>query len=291
MARFGFAPGVETAAVALGLGPVGWIDLGVGTAVQFIRWFTPDRGNYAKFDREVFPTLASASKRTGLDTVTGWFNELVGTDPQGNRKVYGSWPGLGPEWGNLAAAKIMELGQQNFLWSFQPNSDKPWVIVGPHPSLLSVVYISFETLQAAIDWWASEEARIIREGPQVLEGPEPEIPPVEPDYTPIDPGEVSAPPDSDPNTGQTKIDPPTTGSPRVGKPGKPWWWPILPGITSILFPRRGGGMPPYGNGQYPPGGTGGGLFGGGSNDYLYLGAAGLLLLAARKKKKRKHAPA
>ena len=296
MSRLGFAPAAT--APLLGFGPVGWIAFGASIALPFLRFGSP-RGNFQKFDAEIYPTLASLSKYTSLDTVTGWFNELVGVDADGQRKVYGSWLGEGPEWGDKAAAKIMELGRENFLWSFQPGrTDGPWVLVGPHPVLGSVVYNVLVSIQAAIDYWDLERAKFNAEVPNPLEPP-PEPPPaIEPTFEPIDPGEVSAPPSDNPATGTANIDPPAPPPYNpLPRPRKRGLWELLGGILAgVLGPggilgggdrRRAPGYPGPGGGRYPggPGGAPGSTFGI-DNDYLYLAAAGLLLLAATRKRKR-----
>jgi hypothetical protein len=187
----------------------------------------------------------------------------------------------------------MELARDNFLFSFQSTAQNPWVIIGPHPVLGSVTYISFATLQAALDWWGSEEARIA-ENPQILEPPETAPPAIEPTFEPIDPGEVAAPPETDPATGQTQIDPPAPPPlypPPLPRGTRGGLWETIGQILGSIF---GGGTRsryPAGGG-YPPGGTpgrapgaGGGLLGTG-DEWLYLAAAGLLVLAATQKKKK-----
>jgi hypothetical protein len=303
--RLGF---VSTAAapVLLGFGPVGWVMLGAATVLPFLRFGSP-RGNYQLFDAEVYPTLASLSKYTALDTITGWHEELVGVDAAGNRKVYGSWVGEGPSWGDKAAAKIMELAQDNFIWSYQPNrSDGPWVLVGPHPVLGSVVYDVFYAIQSAIEYWDRERERFNREYDAANPPTEP-IPVTEYPPEPIKPEDITPPPETAP-----PIDPPAPPPPvQMPAPRPPGgifgrggiFGPggILSKIPSILGGIFGGGgngrrYPPgtYPPGTYPPGTRAPGAPGAMTNDdWLLIGAAGLLFAAAMtgKKKAKKHAAA
>lgn len=284
--QLGFAPGPALAATALGLGPVGWVAAGLATAIPFLFMRSP-RGEYQKFERELYPTLASLSRATGLETMTGWFNELVGTDIDGNRKVFGSWLGQGPQWGDLAAAKIMELAQDNFLWSFQSGrSDGPWVLIGPHPTLGSVVYDIFASIQSAIDYFERSRARLLE---QFEAGNPQPADPIEPTAEPIDPGEISAPPDP-----AQPIDPPAP-PPRypAPRPGSSIWRTaggILGGILGGIFGGPGGPGGGAGPRPRPPGGAAGNGWLGAGDDWMLWGAAALLLLAAtRKKERRKHA--
>src|SRR5262245_9624280 len=302
--RLGFVSAVEAPAL-LGMGPVGWVILGASTVLPFLHFGSP-RGNYQLFDAEVYPTLASLSRYTSLDTITGWHEELVGVDAGGNRKVYGSWIGEGPSWGDKAAARIMELAQDNFLWSYQPNrTDGPWVLIGPHPTLGSVVYDVFYAIQAAIAYWDAERERFNREY-DAANPPTEEIPAPEWTPEPIKPEDITPPPEAAP-----PIDPPAP-PPPVQMPAPRWPAPPggifgrggifgpggilsrLPGVLGGIF---GGGRRTYPPGTYPPGGRAPGAPGAPrgapgaltNDDWLLIGAAGLLLVAAMTgKKKAKH---
>ena len=283
--RLGF---VSTAAapIALSLGPVGWVALGLATAIPFLFMRNP-RGEYQKFDREMYPTLSSLAKYTGLEVSTGWFNELVAIDPDGNRKILGSWIGEGPSWGDKAAAKIMELARDNFLFNFQPNNPEgKWVLVGPHPELGSVVYKIFVEVWAAKDFWDAEHERMMRD----WESGQPPTPPIEPTFEPLDPGEVAPPPGAATPPVDPPLPPPTIPPPKA----KSGWLAKIFGAGGILgvggilskLPAIFGGRP--GGGYYPPGGTRppGGYGAGDNNDWMYYAAAGLLLLATMRKKKK-----
>jgi len=286
MARLGFASGAALVAESAGLAtnPVGWVILGVSVGIslaKIIRW-GPPRGEYQKFDREMFPTLKSLSAHTGLDTVTGWFNELVGVDSEGNRKVFGSWIGEGPSWGDKAAARLMDLGKETFLWSYQSGRSEPWVLIGPHESLGSVVFRTFADIMAATGWWDSERERMMRDWEESQKPPET----IEPTQEPIDPGEVAPPPGTDP---AASIDPPAP-PPTVPPPKKPWYYSLIGIGAGILTGILGGNRSGY-PGSYPGGYyNGAGALGISGNDWMLLGAAGLLVLASQKKKRgAKHA--
>src|SRR4029450_4905750 len=285
--RLGFMLSPALATTAVGLGPVGWVLIGASTALTAL-FFRAPRGEYQKFDREVYPTIASLSKYTSLDTITGWHEELVGVDADGNRKVYGSWIGEGPTWGDKAAAKIMELGQENFLWSFQPGrSDGPWVLVGPHPTLGSVVYDVFYALQAAIDYWDRERERMMREW-EAGQEPAPPTAPGEYEPEPIKPEDVVPPPSPPPI--DPPAPPPSYPMPPPRQPGIVGPGGILSKLPQILGGIFGGGRRTPTNGRYPPGTRppGAGPFGDiAQDDWLYIAAAGVLLLAAFQKKKKK----
>lgn len=60
----------------------------VVSLTDFLNLFAgAERGNYAKFDREIAPQLLPVAQQTGRPAVAYWFGEIVGVTPEGARFV------------------------------------------------------------------------------------------------------------------------------------------------------------------------------------------------------------
>jgi hypothetical protein len=182
----GFAPAATAA--ALSLGPVGWIAAGVASVLPFLRFGAP-RGNYQRFESTVAPELRSLAGETEIPAMRGWFGELVGVEPDGTRKIYGTWAT-----GEQAVAQLMDLGARGPLWAYSDPGQ--WILIGPWaPGEIgdgrpSKVWQILPTIAEAIRWFREElpvARRAIEEmsrEPEELRSGEPQEPRREPDPPP-----------------------------------------------------------------------------------------------------------